>query len=261
MNDFPNVGAFTTATSETVVAESPVFTMVPASTNTTALTSVTFPTTSTVTTAAGQVILTKPVTLEKLDTNTNAGATNQHMATVNLGDLVRLNSQHKVGIDVDNHGPVTGNILHITTPASTSACNNQIQVSTTDQGVSVLKGLIEPLPASALKGLIKIEPPNTANPTAASTSNHQNYGFIKVEQPDAINSHVDCIEGHGSIDQINPVFSPLSLGSSSMASPGSPNSNHSGGGKIKGSPTRKKSTSSNTADEDDISNIPSLQTR
>merc|ERR1719273_646406 len=259
MNDFPNVGAFTTATSETVVAESPVFTMVPASTNTTALTSVTFPTTSTVTTAAGQVILTKPATLEKLDTNTNVGANNQHMATVNLGDLVRLNSQHKVGID--DHGPVTGNILHITTPvSSTSACNNQIQVSTTDQGVSVLKGLIEPLPASALKGLIKIEPPNTANPTAASTSNHQNYGFIKVEQPDAINSHVDCIEGHGSIDQINPVFSPLSLGSSSMASPGSPNSNHSGGGKIKGSPTRKKSTSSNTADEDDISNIPSLQT-
>merc|ERR1719361_2101861 len=46
-----------------------------------------------------------------------------------------------------------------------------------------------------------------------------------------------------------------------MASPGSPNSNHSGGGKIKGSPTRKKSTSSNTADEEDISNIPSLQTR
>ena len=182
------------------------------------------------------------------------------MATVNLGDLVRLKSQHKIeGVD---HAVTCGNILHITTP-TTSACNNQIQVSTTDQGVSVLKGLIEPLPASALKGLIKIEPPNTAaaNPTAASASNHQNYGFIKVEQPDAMNSHVDCIEGHGSIDQINPVFSPLSLGSSSMASPGSPNSNHSGGGKIKGSPTRKKSTSSNTADEDDISNIPSLQTR
>ena len=99
MNDFPNVGAFTTATSETVVAESPVFTMVPASTNSTsALTSVTFPSTSTVTTAGGQVILTKPVTLEKLDTiTTNAGATNQHMATVNLGDLVRLKSQHKIG--------------------------------------------------------------------------------------------------------------------------------------------------------------------
>ena len=67
MSDFPNVGAFTTATSETVVAESPVFTMVPASTNavTSALTSVTFPTTSAVT-SGGQVILTKPVTLEKI---------------------------------------------------------------------------------------------------------------------------------------------------------------------------------------------------
>merc|ERR1712001_808825 len=156
------------------------------------------------------------------------------------------------------------NLLPIINVVSANGTNNTagtIQVTTNDQGVSALKGLIEPLPASALKGLIKIEPPNTANPTAASTSNHQNYGFIKVEQPDAINSHVDCIEGHGSIDQINPVFSPLSLGSSSMASPGSPNSNHSGGGKIKGSPTRKKSTCSNTADEDDISNIPSLQTR
>merc|ERR1719367_2212025 len=59
-----------------------------------------------------------------------------------------------------------------------------------------------------------------------------------------------------------------------MASPGSPNStspglnNNSssvmaigGGGKIKASPVRKKSTCSNTTDEDDISNIPSLQTR
>ena len=64
MSDFPNVGAFTTATSETVV-ESPVFTMVPAA-STTAVTSVTFPTASTVTTG-GQVILTKPVTLEKIE--------------------------------------------------------------------------------------------------------------------------------------------------------------------------------------------------
>jgi ovo-like protein len=47
-----------------------------------------------------------------------------------------------------------------------------------------------------------------------------------------------------------------------MASPGSPNSTNSGGGKMKGSPARKKSTSStSTTDEDDISNIPSLQTR
>jgi ovo-like protein len=67
---------------------------------------------------------------------------------------------------------------------------------------------------------------------------------------------------------MNAVFSPLSMGSS-MASPGSPNSTSpgragSGGGKMKSSPSRKKSTSSNsgmTPDEEDISNIPSLQTR
>jgi len=270
MNDFPNVGAFTTT--ETVVTESPVFTMVsPACTNATALTSVTFPTTSAVT-SGGQVILTKPVTLEKLQQPTVV--TDQHgMSTVNLGDLVRLKSQHKIeGVDVSN----CGNILHINT---TSACNNQIQLSTTDQGISVLKGLIEPLPASALKGLIKIEPDNsniattrtvqmpiTINNALNAINNHCNsYGFIKVEQPDLMNySHMDGIsaESHcGPVDHINPVFSPLSLGSSSMASPGSPNSNNSGGGKMKGSPSRKKSTSTNTDDEDDISNIPSLQTR
>ena len=73
MSDFPNVGAFTTAISETVI-ESPVFTTAPVSTNTTALTSMTFPTASMVTTA-GQVILTKPVTLEKLEPT--SVATNQ----------------------------------------------------------------------------------------------------------------------------------------------------------------------------------------
>ena len=72
-----------------------------------------------------------------------------------------------------------------------------------------------------------------------------------------MNIHVDgqSAETHGQLDQFNPVFSP---GSSSMASPGSPNSENSGGGKM----ARKKSTASSTStDEDDISNIPSLQTR
>ena len=103
------------------------------------------------------------------------------MATVNLGDLVRLKSQHKMEVGVD-HAVTTGNILHITTP-TTSACNNQIQVSTSDHGISVLKGLIEPLPASALKGLIKIEPtttpapgPTTVNPVTATTTSSNHYG-------------------------------------------------------------------------------------
>merc|ERR1719361_177959 len=151
----------------------------------------TFPTASMVTTA-GQVILTKPVTLEKIEP-TSVATNQQGMATVNLGDLVRLKSQHKMeGVD---HAGTTGNILHITTP-TTSACNNQIHVSTTDHGISVLKGLIEPLPASALKGLIKIEPSasNTVNtPTlnpAVTANSCNNYSFIKVEQPDLMTNHM-----------------------------------------------------------------------
>ena len=80
MSDFPNVGAFTTAISETVI-ESPVFTTAPVSTNTTALTSMTFPTASMVTTA-GQVILTKPVTLEKIEPT--SVATNQQGTYMSL---------------------------------------------------------------------------------------------------------------------------------------------------------------------------------
>lgn len=206
MNDFPNVGAFTTTStaSTEVVIESPVFTVQanPASSG--------FETLPQTTMTTAGLVLTKPLTLEKIETDQG----------ISLGDLVRLKSSQKDDAIFVN----------------TSACNN-IQVTTTDQGVSVLKGLIEPLPASALKGLIKIEPEN---------SRCNMPGFIKVEQPELMGN-----------DQNNdPVFSPCS----SMASPGSPNSSC-GGGKIKSSPCRKKSTSSNATDEDDISNIPSLQTR
>ena len=87
MSDFPNVGAFTTATSETVITESPVFTMVPASTNSTAaLTSVTFPTTTAVT-SGGQVILTKPVTLEKIQPTV---ATDQHGMLILLYKCLKI---------------------------------------------------------------------------------------------------------------------------------------------------------------------------
>ena len=85
-----------------------------------------------------------------------------------------------------------------------------------------LRNLIEPLPASALQGLIKIEP--SASSSAA----------IKEEE-----------EGE---TYNGDMYSPLT-----QSSPGSP-----GGGKCKGS--RKKSTAS-TDEEDDISNIPSLQMR
>lgn len=82
-----------------------------------------------------------------------------------------------------------------------------------------LKSLIEPLPASALQGLIKVEPSTSSSP-----------GAIKEEE-----------DGDGYHTELHPC------------SPGSPC-----GGKMKSS--RKKSTAS-TDEEDDISNIPSLQMR
>ena len=99
---------------------------------------------------------------------------------------------------------------------------------------------LEPLPASALKGLIKSEPsPN-----------------IYMGLPFGIKTEDIC---HQDFD--TSVFSPASLYSASIASPGSPGSSP-GGGKMKSCPVRKKATSSSsTADEDDISNIPSLQMR
>jgi hypothetical protein len=89
-----------------------------------------------------------------------------------------------------------------------------------------LRSLIEPLPASALQGLIKVEPTTGSNSSA-----------IKEED-----------EGE---TYTREVYSPQAQ----VSSPGSPGSS---GGKMKTS--RKKSTAS-TDEEDDISNIPSLQMR
>jgi len=100
-----------------------------------------------------------------------------------------------------------------------------------------LKSLVEPLPASALQGLIKIEP---------CINNGFNPNLIKQEET------CENLESYPS------AYSPLPM--QSMMSPGSPTpSSHSGGGKMK-TPSRKKSTAS-TDEEDDISNIPSLQMR
>ena len=89
-----------------------------------------------------------------------------------------------------------------------------------------LRSLIEPLPASALQGLIKVEPA-----TASSTS-----AIKEEDEGEAYNRE---------------VYSPQAQ----VSSPGSPGSS---GGKMKTS--RKKSTAS-TDEEDDISSIPSLQMR
>jgi hypothetical protein len=90
-----------------------------------------------------------------------------------------------------------------------------------------LRSLIEPLPASALQGLIKVEPA-----TGSSSS-----AIKEEDEGETYNREVYSPQTH--------VLSP----------PGSPGSS---GGKMKTS--RKKSTAS-TDEEDDISNIPSLQMR
>jgi len=232
MHDFPNVGAFATTETSTSTVIEPM------------TTTISFPTSS-------SVVLSKPVTLEKVETEpmtTHPG--------VSVGDLVRLKGQQ-----------VQPQVLH---RPEDLILGPTVQVTTTDQGVSVLKGLIEPLPASALRGLIKIEPT-----TSTTTTTYKCIpSFIKVE-PQASETvtatTVATLETASIqpeqqfIEQVKPVFSPasLSIGSASLASPGSPNSSSSnnGGGKIKSSPCRKKSTSSLTQEEEDISNIPSLQAR
>ena len=87
-----------------------------------------------------------------------------------------------------------------------------------------LKSLIEPLPASALQGLIKIEP------------------SFEVKQEDT-NTSDNGLDSFANMD-----YSEDSLTSPTL-----------GGGKIKSN--RKKSTASTDPEEDDISNLPSLQMR
>ena len=89
-----------------------------------------------------------------------------------------------------------------------------------------LRSLIEPLPASALQGLIKVEP----------STGSSNSAIKEEDEGESYNRE---------------VYSPQAQ----VSSPGSPGSS---GGKMKSS--RKKSTAS-TDEEDDISSIPSLQMR
>ena len=276
MNDFPNVGAFATATTTdpTIdITNSTVTTPMTMTntnqTNNTTLTTVTLPQTPVSTTSG--LVLTKPITLEKLELDANP------LVSVNIEDLVRLKGQPQPVVTATTRTLDLGNLLPIINVVSSNTTTatstpGTIQVTTNDQGASVLRGLIEPLPASALKGLIKIEPSN-----AATTQNTTTYtpGFIKIEPTNDLTTGHQTIgnlidqDQIGGLDTINPVFSPLSMGSSSMASPGSPNSTSpglaSGGGKMKSTPSRKKSTSSSNGggmgEDEDLSNIPSLQTR
>ena len=163
MNDFPNVGAFATATTTDPTIEitnSTLTSMTSTATsnhNHTTMTTVTLPQTSTLTTSASGLVLSKPITLEKLDLEASP------LVSVNLEDLVRLKGQQQqqqpasvVATRTLDFGNLLPIINVVSSGATTTNCNGTIQVTTNDQGTSVLKGLIEPLPASALKGLIKI---------------------------------------------------------------------------------------------------------
>jgi len=106
-----------------------------------------------------------------------------------------------------------------------------------------LKSLVEPLPASALQGLIKVEP--SCPPPDLTEGFHP--GLVKVETdvPESLG-----VEGNVVYSSEFSAISP----NNGLPSPLSP-----GGGKLK-VPPRKKSTAS-CDEEDDISNIPSLQMR
>uniref|UniRef100_A0A0K2UY51 C2H2-type domain-containing protein n=1 Tax=Lepeophtheirus salmonis TaxID=72036 RepID=A0A0K2UY51_LEPSM len=135
---------------------------------------------------------------------------------------------------------------------------------------SVLKGLMEPIPSSALKGLIKVEPisGSASPPNMSNTQGIFDQSFIKMENVDSI--HQSCSSSTTSSGN-DSAFSPLSM----VHSPSSPTPSNAG--KVK-SPSRKKSSSSTssssssftimtaasggpTNEDDDISNIPSLQMR
>jgi hypothetical protein len=181
-------------------------------------------------------ILQKPITLEKLNSMYSSGTpvtiSGNGFPPIQFS-LKALDTRTTVDIGTLNFAGLLPVARAVVAAAAANDSNGL------PSPPPALKSL-EPLPASALKGLIKSEPsPNiyTGLPFGIKTE--------EVFHPDFETS----------------VFSPASLYSASIASPGSPGSSP-GGGKMKSSPVRKKSTSSSsTADEDDISNIPSLQMR
>jgi hypothetical protein len=215
----------------------PVLTMPPATTTTTMV-----------------VLQPKPVTLEKIGQPTllPQQQLQQHQQPyINLTELMRIKAEQSMN--------------------TITMFPKEMQHN---PGMNPIKDLMEPLPASALKGLIKVEP--TMSTPLSGLTHVYTPNLVKVELPE----HpplaqtplppqsvltLELAGNHTQSSHPGEVFSPLdSMGSA--ASPGSPSGSYmapqspsAGGGKMKGSPVRKKSTSS--SEEDDISNIPSLKMR
>eukprot|EP00096_Caligus_rogercresseyi_P010684 TRINITY_DN397_c1_g1_i7.p1 TRINITY_DN397_c1_g1~~TRINITY_DN397_c1_g1_i7.p1 ORF type:complete len:815 (-),score=233.63 TRINITY_DN397_c1_g1_i7:1221-3665(-) len=183
-----------------------------------------------------EVLPSKPITLEKIEPHESPFHNFLH-----LSDLARIKSTIVAAAAAQS--PDLLSQQQQTQHNQTQQLDLANLLSSPPSGgePSVLKGLMEPLPTSSLKGLIKVEP---------GSSPPFEQGFIKMENSSSSND--------------------FSLASSP------PPSHHPG--KVK-SPSRKKSSSSTcssssssvtimtaasggpTNEEDDISNIPSLQMR
>ncbi|TRY73157.1 hypothetical protein TCAL_02209 [Tigriopus californicus] len=188
----------------------------------------------------------KPVTLERLQNVATLQGPVPTTHSITLSNVVRVKEEPKA---MDGTSVNLGTLPTIPIPQE-GGNNNSISHTSLPQAPVSLRSLVEPLPASALKGLIKQEIPVTLpNTPMYNTSN-----LVKMEVSDLQGGHEG---GDMTSDSFNQhAYSPMSMSSTPNSPMGSPSSN--GGGKMKGSPNRKKSLST---DEDDISNIPSLKMR
>ena len=202
--------------------------------------------------------------------------------SINISDLMRLKEQQPQ-LQQQQQQPMELGSLNLSSMLPATPLPPSEVGASQHPPPGLIKNLIEPLPASALKGLIKADPEaqqQQFNNNNDDGSNHAG-GMVKMEKSDCANAA--CLDASAAA-MAEPVFSPMSMGSGGdhmVSSPGSPGSHHHacspgssgsgggcGGGKMKGSsPSRKKSTSSSSGsgsgsdEHDDISNIPSLKMR
>ena len=354
LNEFPNVSSLPSSTvslsSVTSASASSVCPTIPSQTNnlnamvtlppSTAVLSTVLPTPVGITSAPSKITLpAKPLTLDSLE---------QNATTANLmSSISRLKAElppicisapsatqlpAKPAIDI---GSLSLSLLPLTAQAAVAALAQASNAPPVPASVmptsniqtnplpSVIKNLVEPLPASALKEFIKVEPESVEENNSIGIQMPQMVSSAGVPSPSQVFTPAQCfnikIESNNNSIGSSPfqlnteptpttIFTPISLSSTpcniiSNAGEILGTSNASspileelpagtlGGGKMKSSLTRKKSTcstssnsssgtssgvtntmvlgtnstiSSNTPsanDEEDISNIPSLQMR
>ena len=272
----------------------------------------------------------KPLALDKLDQNMATSALMANLSKLKA-ELPPLPNQTQLSQAISmkptfDIGSLNLSLLPITAQAAVAAL---AQVSNAPPPVTILsnpnlqntppppviKNIVEPLPASALKDFIKVEPDQTMENSGVTTIH-----IPATQQPQQLVTTPTCfnikIENNNnnqmtfplsSSETVQTIFTPLTISGTSCniigtnglisTSPDSPPSSvmspqSIGGGKMKSSLTRKKSTCSTSSnastgsgsgagegtiittlnqlstngtqsanDEEDISNIPSLQMR